>query len=598
MAAKTLRIDYSTLPEAFTTRRKLRLEPNNNLYLCPVTDCLHLGFRSKRGVRKHITSRHEWYYYFNEKPCLKNYIANARKKNDKVKPPKLGFSIEIGIGKDFKEWLASDFGGGRTENDSKNVSRRAMKFLLHAAGTNNCDDVQLSNDFIDLSLGSALIVTNFLKTLQEQWNIGFSGCYNYLTSLGDLMDWRKSLNVSNESLRSFAVVEIYIRRGKRCLAKKIKMDWSRNLDLETLIAKNNWATLEEMECVVPFHLPKFKAIVEKCQKGQGDVFPSDLTFATRFITVLLFLRVKCSRPATFQHLTVEMLKQAKKDGGFVDQKNFKTQSTFMFDSLLIDENVMRVLDLYIDHCRPLLNPACDFLLITSSGKMCQNLSYSMTILVFDAIKKYINPTRYRQIVETSSSDLLTPAEQDIISQDQKHRSNVAKVYYKKKLSREVAKKGKDCMEKMTGERRKNTDEAIDNVLADIEKAQNSFDMSFLSDEVIDVDSESELTTTTDDNDNEAADVQLTTVVNNIMSNQIVSDDLEVKMEEMNNQGRSKLIRFSEQEDSDLSSGIRKYGRHNWVSILKDKSFSFNKERTRDSLRVRANSVVFKRKHNL
>ena len=595
MAAKKLKIDYSCIPEAFTTRRKLRLEPTNGIFLCPVPQCIHTGFRSKRGVRKHITSRHEWFFYFDEKPNLKDYISNARKKHDKVAPPKFVFSIEEGIGKEFKEWLASDFGGGRTINDSKQVARRAMKFLFHAAGSNDIEDVHLSNDFIDMSLGSALIVTNFLKTLQEEWQIGYSGCYNYLTSLGDLMDWRKSLNVTNECLRSFAVVKIYIRRGKRSLSKKIKMDWSRNLDLETLMAKNNWATLEEMERVVPFHLPNFKIVVEKCQKGQADVLPSDLTFATRFITVLLFLRVKCSRPATFQHLTVEMIQQSKKDGNFIDQKNFKTQTSFMFDSLLIDENVMRVLDLYIDHCRPLLNPVCDNLLITSGGKMCQNLSYSMTILVFDAIKKYINPTRYRQIIETTSSDFLTPAEQDIISQDQKHRSNVAKVYYKKKLSRDVARKGKECMEKMTGECRKNTDEAINNVLADINKSQNSFDLSFLSDEVLDLDSEPEVIR--DNSDTEARDMQLTTDVSSIMTNQIVSDDLEVKMEELNNQNRTKLIRFSDQEDSDLSAGIRKYGKHNWVSILKDKSYTFNKERTRDSLRVRANSVVFKRKHS-
>ena len=59
-----------------------------------------------------------------------------------------------------------------------------------------------------------------------------------------------------------------------------------------------------------------------------------------------------------------------------------------------------------------------------------------------------------------------------------------------------------------------------------------------------------------------------------MTNQIVSDDLEVKKEELNNQSKNKLIRFSDQEDSYLSAGIRKYGSHNWVSILKDKSYSF------------------------
>ena len=71
------------------------------------------------------------------------------------------------------------------------------------------------------------------------------------------------------------------------------------------------------------------------------------------------------------------------------------------------------------------------------------------MLVYEAIGKNINPTRYRQIVETESSDRLFVEEQRIISEDQKHSSNIAKVYYKKKQSRTVAVAGKKCMEKMT-----------------------------------------------------------------------------------------------------------------------------------------------------
>ena len=43
----------------------------------------------------------------------------------------------------------------------------------------------------------------------------------------------------------------------------------------------------------------------------------------------------------------------------------------------------------------------------------------MSKLVFDAIGKYIHPTRYRQIVETQSLNQLTSEEQRILSEDQK-----------------------------------------------------------------------------------------------------------------------------------------------------------------------------------
>jgi len=61
----------------------------------------------------------------------------------------------------------------------------------------------------------------------------------------------------------------------------------------------------------------------------------------------------------------------------------------------------------------------------------------MVMLVHQAIGKYINPTRYRQIVETESSERLNLQEQQYVSEDQKHSSKVAQVFYKKKHSRKV-----------------------------------------------------------------------------------------------------------------------------------------------------------------
>ena len=68
----------------------------------------------------------------------------------------------------------------------------------------------------------------------------------------------------------------------------------------------------------------------------------------------------------------------------------------------------------------------------------------MSKLVFEAIGKYIHPTRYRQIVETESVQKLSPGEQDIMSRDQKHSSQVAKIHYQKLSSREIVEKAKHC----------------------------------------------------------------------------------------------------------------------------------------------------------
>ena len=128
-----------------------------------------------------------------------------------------------------------------------------------------------------------------------------------------------------------------------------------------------------------------------------------------------------------------------------------------------------------------MDPKCDFVLVNNNGNMCTNLCHSMTILVYEAIGKHINPTRYRQIIETASSEKLTVEEQRIVSQDQKHNSTVAQVFYKKRLSRDIAEKGRVCMDKIGGTSRADTNEAISGVVQDLTGAEQSFGINVLSD---------------------------------------------------------------------------------------------------------------------
>ena len=50
---------------------------------------------------------------------------------------------------------------------------------------------------------------------------------------------------------------------------------------------------------------------------------ADFAFATRFVPVYLFTRVKGSRPMTYQCLTIGMMVKAKENGGFSDQTELK-----------------------------------------------------------------------------------------------------------------------------------------------------------------------------------------------------------------------------------------------------------------------------------
>ena len=189
-----------------------------------------------------------------------------------------------------------------------------------------------------------------------------------------------------------------------------------------LESKGSWATLKELQLVLPYHLPRHKVIVENCKTFTSLVSPSELTFATRFIATFLFLKIKATRPMTYQYLTIEMFEHAKTTGGCIDQKLFKTTGTYGFDSIILDNISMKVTGNYIEFVRPLLQPTCGFILVNRNGTQFGKLTDLLSKLVHDAIEKYIHPTRYHQIVVTESSAILDLDEQQWVSEDQKHSS--------------------------------------------------------------------------------------------------------------------------------------------------------------------------------
>ena len=81
----------------------------------------------------------------------------------------------------------------------------------------------------------------------------------------DLIDFRKAHEASAEAPRNFGIPEVYLTRGKRFLARQKNMEWSRDLDLDSLISANCWASLEEKEKVIPYHTGEFKYVIEKLQ---------------------------------------------------------------------------------------------------------------------------------------------------------------------------------------------------------------------------------------------------------------------------------------------------------------------------------------------
>jgi len=95
----------------------------------------------------------------------------------------------------------------------------------------------------------------------------------------------------------------------------------------------------------------------------------------------LFIKVKGPRPMTYQYLTVDTIATAKEKGGFIDQKTFKTAGKCGFDSLILTDANMQVLNGYILYVRPLLKPECDFVLVKRNGGQHGKLGEIMSKLV-------------------------------------------------------------------------------------------------------------------------------------------------------------------------------------------------------------------------
>jgi len=246
---------------------------------------------------------------------------------------------------------------------------------------------------VDVGLYSPNLLFKFIDYLQEECKLGHGGRLGYIDAISEMIDFRKLLGASEAVFQKFSATELYLKRARKTVAKMMRLQWTQDLDIETLEARGHWATMEELLEVVKIHLPRYENTVKICKSSPTQVNSSDLTFATKFVAMSLFIKVKGSPPMTYQYLTVDMIATAKAKGGFIDQKTLKTARKYGFDSLILTDANMQVLNDYISYVRPLVKPQCDFVLVDRNGGQHGKLGEIMSKLVFDAIGKHIHPTR-------------------------------------------------------------------------------------------------------------------------------------------------------------------------------------------------------------
>ena len=112
-------------------------------------------------------------------------------------------------------------------------------------------------------------------------------------------------------LQNFVKAKVYLKRSRKFFDKELGANWTINLDLDTLEAKNEWATIEELLRVLPFHSSRYKDVLQMCKANPKEVSLAELSSATRFIIAFCFLQIKGTLPMTYQYLTLVMFQRAK-----------------------------------------------------------------------------------------------------------------------------------------------------------------------------------------------------------------------------------------------------------------------------------------------
>ena len=237
--------------------------------------------------------------------------VTSQNKTARVLP---SFSFSSQIGELFTKWLTGSGGGCKKDRAAQQIVKRCLKFLKFC-----CKDEE------ELSLCSYSLLFKFIDDLQDKCKLGYGGRLGYIDAISKLIDLRKINGASDTVLRNVSSTELYLKRARKTVAKMMRLQWTQDLDIETLDARGHWATMEELLKVVTFHLPCYENTAKTCKTIPGQVNPSDLTFTTKFVAMYLFIKVKGSRPMTYQYLTVNMVRTAKENGGFIDQKKFKTK---------------------------------------------------------------------------------------------------------------------------------------------------------------------------------------------------------------------------------------------------------------------------------
>ena len=120
------KVNWSKIDGSSPKLKRLHLgkDETDSLYHCPIQVCDHDGFKSERGCRKHVNTKHSWFFFFDEKPDLGGFVASTKELVDEDKSSEItkhtdtalpSFSASSQIGELVLKWLTGS--GGACKKD-------------------------------------------------------------------------------------------------------------------------------------------------------------------------------------------------------------------------------------------------------------------------------------------------------------------------------------------------------------------------------------------------------------------------------------------------------------------------------------------------
>ena len=113
---------------------------------------------------------------------------------------------------------------------------------------------------VDYCLGSVECMQIFVSLMENEWKLSHSEQLGYLNAIYDLIDYCKLTGVSSDILTSFR--DIYLKKAKKYISKRMKVQWNKALDIETLESKGRWVHYSKVSHSISINTNVFQKSAE------------------------------------------------------------------------------------------------------------------------------------------------------------------------------------------------------------------------------------------------------------------------------------------------------------------------------------------------